>query len=359
MTMADSRVQCVTAPIDIRPTGRTSRRRRTLSSSLCSSSFEDQYTLDQSGILGEGAYGMVYKCTHRITDLQYAVKIVDKRLGARRQKVFREVEVYHQCQQSPNVLHMVEFFETDNKFYLVFELIRGGSLEARIEDIGRQIHEAQVKSLVHSIAAALDFLHGRGIAHRDIKPANILLPDPLSLDGAKLCDFDLASRAKTANEVRGDICMTSPVGSAEFMAPEVVRAFCAMDDERVKYDQKCDMWSLGVITYSLLAGRPPFEGQCDSKCGWDEGEPCDECQDSLFAAIQQGQLEFPEAIFRQCSPEVINLISRCLSKDAALRPTPQEVLSHPWFKEDDLRRLKQIKPNVPTAALQNEVITRA
>ena len=78
----------MTAPIDIRPTGRTSRRRRTLSSSLCSSSFEDQYTLDQSGILGEGAYGMVYKCTHRITDLQYAVKIVDKRLGARRQKVF-------------------------------------------------------------------------------------------------------------------------------------------------------------------------------------------------------------------------------------------------------------------------------
>jgi serine/threonine protein kinase len=254
---------------------------------------------------------------------------------------------------------MVEFFETDMKFYLVFELIHGGSLEARIEEVGRQIAEAQVKSLVHSIASALDFLHGRGIAHRDIKPANILLPDPLSLDGAKLCDFDLASRAKTANEVRGDITMTSPVGSAEFMAPEVVRAFCAMDDERVKYDQKCDMWSLGVITYSLLAGRPPFEGKCDSKCGWDDGEPCDECQDSLFAAIQQGQLEFPEAIFRQCSPEVINLISRCLSKDASMRPTPAEVLRHPWFAEADLRRLSQIKPNVPTAALQNEVITRA
>ena len=85
----------------------------------------------------------------------------------------------------------------------------------------------------------------------------------LQLDGAKLCDFDLASRAKTPNEVRGDITwviehfyqifdvffsMTSPVGSAEFMAPEVVRAFCAMDDDRVFYDQKCDMWSLGVIT---------------------------------------------------------------------------------------------------------------
>jgi MAP kinase interacting serine/threonine kinase len=82
MTMAESRTS---APIDIRP-GRTSRRRRTLSSSLCSSTFEDQYVIDRT-VLGEGAYGMVFKCTHRITDIEYAVKIVDKRLGAPRAKV--------------------------------------------------------------------------------------------------------------------------------------------------------------------------------------------------------------------------------------------------------------------------------
>jgi MAP kinase interacting serine/threonine kinase len=355
MTMAESRTS---APIDIRP-GRTSRRRRTLSSSLCSSTFEDQYVIDRT-VLGEGAYGMVFKCTHRITDIEYAVKIVDKRLGAPRAKVHREIEVYHQCQQSHNVLHMVEFFEDDNTFYLVFELIRGGSLEARIENSAdRKSSECSVKSLVHSISLALQFLHNKGIAHRDIKPANILLPDPNSLEGAKLCDFDLASRAKSNSELRGNICMSSPVGSAEFMAPEVVRAFCAMDDERVKYDQKCDMWSLGVITYSLLAGRPPFEGKCDSKCGWDEGEPCDECQESLFNAIQSGKLEFPDNIFRNISREVIDLISRLLSKCPKMRPTPEEILSHPWFKEDDLKRLGQIKRNVATNQLRNEVITRA
>ena len=74
------------SPIDIRPQ-RSSRRRRTLSSSLCSSSFEDQYELDQRGTLGEGAYGSVYRCYHKITEIEYAVKIIDKRLGARRQKV--------------------------------------------------------------------------------------------------------------------------------------------------------------------------------------------------------------------------------------------------------------------------------
>lgn len=359
--MSDSRG--ASSPIDIRPQ-RTSRRRRTLSSSLCSASFEDQYELDKSGTLGEGAYGSVYRCYHKITDIEYAVKIIDKRLGARRQKVFREVEVYHQCQQSPNVLHMVEFFETENKFYLVFELIRGGSLESRIEQLGRSIEEDDVKTLVLSIAKALEFLHGRGIAHRDIKPANILLSDPYTLEGAKLCDFDLASRAKTAHEVRGEICMTSPVGSAEFMAPEVVRAFCAMDDERVKYDQKCDMWSLGVITYSLLTGKPPFEGTCDAKsCGWDDGEPCDDCQDSLFAAIQTGKLQFPDQVFRG-SPKVKELITRLLSKNPAQRPTPTQVLNHPWFVgSNEMPDLYQSRPpefdySLPTYQLKNEVFVR-
>jgi MAP kinase interacting serine/threonine kinase len=114
-----------------------------------------------------------------------------------------------------------------------------------------------------------------------------------------------------------------------------------------------------IFSYSLLAGRPPFEGKCGSKCGWDEGEPCDECQDSLFNAIQSGKLEFPEAIFRNVSREVINLISRCLSKSPKNRPTPREVIAHPWFKEDDLARLAALKPTVPTNQLQNEVITRA
>ena len=80
----------------------------------------------------------------------------------------------------------------------------------------------------------------------------------------------------------------------------------------------------------MLAGRPPFEGRCDSKCGWDDGEPCDECQDSLFAAIEHGQLEFPEAITRKCSPEVINLV--CV----------QSLFSHPLIYRfhDASRRIR-------------------
>jgi MAP kinase interacting serine/threonine kinase len=157
-------------------------------------------------VLGEGAYGSVYKCTHIITEIEYAVKIIYKSQGQVAKKVVREIEVYYQCQNAENILQLVELFEDENQFYLVFELIRGGSLEARIESMGDsgRLPETSVKSLVKSVAKALQFLHAKGIAHRDIKPANILLPNANSLEGAKLCDFDLASRSKTP-EYRGGI----------------------------------------------------------------------------------------------------------------------------------------------------------
>lgn len=315
------------APIAIRQKNHRNRR-RTLSSSLCSSTYQDQYEIIGT-VLGEGAFGNVYKCRNRLSEVEYAVKIVRK-MYANRAKVFREIEVYYQCQQSRNILHLVEFFEDENNFYLVFELIRGGSLHDRGTG---PVEERSVKELILSISQALKFLHEKGIAHRDIKPANILLPDPASFKGAKLCDFDLASRSRIG-ETRGDLCMSSPVGSAEFMAPEVVRAFCASDDELIKYDQSCDIWSLGIIAYSLLAGRPPFEGNCGAQCGWDDGAPCDDCQELLFEDIQRGVLKFPDRYFKNVSRDAVDLISRCLAKNPKLRPSPQEILEHQWFGEN-------------------------
>lgn len=324
------------SPIDIRQKRRT--RRRTLSSSASTkSTFSSQYEI-KGTVLGEGAYGSVYKCTHIITEIEYAVKIIYKSQGQVAKKVVREIEVYYQCQNAENILHLVELFEDENQFYLVFELIRGGSLEARIDEIGDagRLPERSVKSLVRSIASALQFLHKKGIAHRDIKPANILLPKSNSLEGAKLCDFDLASRSNTP-EYRGGLCMTSPVGSAEFMAPEVVRAFTANSYERVRYDQSCDIWSLGVIAYSLLSGKAPFEGCCGNDCEWADGGSCDECMDLLFYNIQNGQLRFPENRWKHISNDAINLISRCLANDPRNRPSPEQILNHQWFTTESVQ----------------------
>lgn len=117
-----------------------------------------------------------------------------------------------------------------------------------------------------------------GIAHRDLKPENILCVDPDKLTPIKICDFDLGSGIKFNSALTSPIAtpqLLTPVGSAEFMAPEVVEAFVG---EANSYDKRCDLWSLGVIMYILLCGYPPFYGNCGMDCGWERGDNCNSCQ---------------------------------------------------------------------------------
>lgn len=112
------------------------------------------------------------------------------------------------------------------------------------------------------------------------------------------------------------------------MAPEVVDAFVG---EAHHYDKRCDLWSLGVITYILLCGYPPFYGNCGNDCGWERGDNCQACQELLFTSIQEGVYEFPEREWRQISQEAKDLINSLLVKNAMGRISAAEVLSHPWL----------------------------
>lgn len=117
-----------------------------------------------------------------------------------------------------------------------------------------------------------------GIAHRDLKPENILCVHRDQLTPVKICDFDLGSGIKFNSSLSSPLAtpqLLTPVGSAEFMAPEVVEAFVG---EANTYDKRCDLWSLGVVMYILLCGYPPFYGQCGRDCGWERGENCSACQ---------------------------------------------------------------------------------
>ncbi|PIO76839.1 kinase domain protein [Teladorsagia circumcincta] len=250
--------------------------------------FFDFYKLTDEK-LGAGAYASVRTCVSIASGKEYAVK----------------------------------WFEDDGNFYMVFEKMRGGPL---LEHIIRKGYftEEEARRVTVDIATALKFLHDRGIAHRDVKPENILCTEPDRVSPVKLCDLDLASRPVKGHspprmpQIASEPDLASPVGSAEFMAPEVVDAFV---NDALRYDKRCDM------------------------C-WSEGQPCDDCQQELFRRIQCGEYDFPADEWDMISAEAKHLVSSLLVKNVSERLTANEVLDHPWVKQSAPSTILQTPSNL-------------
>merc|ERR1711936_1337378 len=307
------------------------KKKKKTDRTLVASTFADLYKLTGE-TLGEGSYGKVETCVNIYTGLEYAVKVIEKRPGFYcRPKVLKEIEIYHLCRGQQNIIQLIEYFEETERFCLVFEKINGGPL---LDHIQARIYftEAEASAIIADLAQALKYLHNKGIAHRDIKPDNILCVNSSAPSPVKLCDFDLCSEASI--DISTPTLLT-PVGSVEYMAPEVVDTFLIDDydddDESICYNKKCDLWSLGVIMYILLCGYAPFSGNCGLDCGWDRGESCTDCQERLFSSIKEGRLVFPDQHWSAISPQAKDLIQRLLVKDSGTRLDANQVLDHPWI----------------------------
>merc|ERR1712071_455944 len=167
------------------------RKKKRTGSSLFASTFNELYRLTGE-FLGQGAYASVQTCVNIYTEVEYAVKIIDKVPGHSRARVFKEIDTFHHCQGHKNIIQLMEYFEETEVFYLVFEKVRGGQL---LDHIQRRkfFTEREAAMIVRDVASALQFLHAKGIAHRDLKPENVLCVYPDSITPVKLCDFDLGS----------------------------------------------------------------------------------------------------------------------------------------------------------------------
>merc|ERR1719480_380196 len=329
------RASAISARKEEAKTRRRKKKKTASSTSLASNTFQELYRLTGE-MLGQGAYASVQTCVNIYTEVEYAVKIIEKVPTHSRARVFREIDLFHHCQGHPNIIQLIEYFEESDKFYLIFEKVSGGQLLDHIQT-RKFFTEQEAAYIIRDVASALEFLHSKGIAHRDLKPENVLCVYRDRLTPVKLCDFDLGSGIKFHSGGGSDTTplLLTPVGSAEFMAPEIVEAFIEDTEDDFNYDKRCDLWSLGVMMYILLSGYPPFSGWCDRKCAWADGGQCDDCQLQLFKNIEQGKFEFPDKDWSHISAQAKDLIKRLLVKNAKKRLSARDVLRHEWLNSNN------------------------
>lgn len=165
----------------------------------------------------------------------------------------------------PNILRLFEVFEDKKNIYLVTEYCQGGELFDEIINRGK-FEEKDAANIIKQVLSAISYCHNQNVCHRDLKPENILIDDK-DRNTIKLIDFG------TSQVFGGDEKMQLVLGTAYYIAPEVLEG---------NYDEKCDIWSIGVILYILLSGTPPFPGANDEE---------------IMAKVKKGKLTFRSKLF--------------------------------------------------------------
>ncbi|KDO24386.1 CAMK/CAMK1 protein kinase [Saprolegnia parasitica CBS 223.65] len=254
--------------------------------------------------LGTGSFATVKSAVCKADNSHWAVKCIEKAsLAPDDEEALRvEVEVL-QMVEHPNIVKLKEVFDCPKTFYMVMEEMSGGELFDRIVE-KEKYTEKEARLVVLHLAEALQYCHGLGIVHRDLKPENLLYATTDEHAPIKIADFGLAKL------IQGNNMMQTACGTPGYVAPEIL--------EGKPYGGEVDMWSLGVITYILLCGFPPFY---------------DENNATLFATIKAGAYDFPSPYWDNVSDSAKDLINHMLVVDPKKRFTSEDVLNHPWVKD--------------------------
>jgi len=215
--------------------------------------------------------------------------------------VNREIEVLRGLNH-PNIIKVYDWFESRDKFYLAFELATGGELFDRICEKGR-FTEKDAAHLVHTILSAVAYLHEHHVVHRDLKPENLLYKTPSLDSDLTICDFGIAKSMANDDEVLMTVC-----GSLGYAAPEVLL--------RKGHGKPVDVWSIGVIAYTLLCGYQPFRPEDRAK---------------LLDDVAHARFEFHERYWQGISEDAKTFIKSLLNVNPHDRPTAAEALKHTWL----------------------------
>mmetsp|Transcript_929 Transcript_929/g.2600 ORF Transcript_929/g.2600 Transcript_929/m.2600 type:complete len:576 (+) Transcript_929:66-1793(+) len=253
----------------------------------------------QPQVLGTGYSGAVRLAVHRGTRQRVAVKqFAKRRLKPHRLKLLQsEVTVYLGLDH-PNVCRLLHAYEGHGDVWLVMELC-GCELYGRLCE-RKVYHESDAADVMLQMLQALNYLHSHCIVHRDLKLENWMYSELEGDDRLKLIDFGFSQRLGAADET-----LDMPCGTLHYTSPEVLTR---------KYTSQCDLWSLGVICYMLLLGRPPFRGTDNLK---------------IAKAILQGDFQ-RDSRWEALSSNAKDFLECLLQKDAGARLDAPRALQHPW-----------------------------
>ncbi|XP_067007640.1 ribosomal protein S6 kinase alpha-5 [Anabrus simplex] len=277
------------------------------------SPFFENYDINlKEGILGDGSFSVCRRCCNRQTGVEFAVKIVSRKIDCT-----REINLLRACQSHPNVVKLHEVYYDEAHTYMVLELLRGGELLERIRKKDR-FTESEASQIMRKLVSAVNFMHSRGVVHRDLKPENLLFTDDSDTAEIKIVDFGFA-RLKQEKEP-----MHTPCFTLHYAAPEVLReAFTQGSDG---YDENCDLWSLGVILYTMLSGRAPFHARSR-----------DDSAAAVMARIKGGEFNFNADAWAHVSSQAKYLTKGLLTVDPKKRLRMTDLLMNEWLQGSNLR----------------------
>lgn len=275
----------------------------------------DHYRIGK--VLGSGAFGEVRLCLHKETQTQRAVKVLRKNLLDDKEMDMLKNEIsILKAMDNPNIVKMFEFLEDEKRIYIVTEICKGGELFDEILNRSK-FDEKDAAIVMKQLLSAINYCHKQNIVHRDLKPENMLLEQDKDLEKLKIVDFG------TSMTFNPDNALDEKLGTAYYIAPEVIKK---------NYNEKCDLWSCGVIMYILLSGEPPFN---DLKAD----------NEAIMKKVEKGKYDITKGVWKTISKDAKDLIKRLLTYKPDDRISAEEALTHPW--------LELSKTEVDTGAASN------
>lgn len=264
--------------------------------------------------LGKGKFGNVYLARERQSKFILALKVLFKKqlekAGVEHQ-LRREVEIQSHLRH-PNILRLYGYFHDPSRVYLILEFAPKGELYGELQRCG-SFPEDRSATYIMELADALNYCHSKNVIHRDIKPENLLLGANGEL---KIADFGWS--VHTPSSRRSTLC-----GTLDYLPPEMI--------EGKTHDEKVDLWSLGVLCYEFLLGRPPFESKS---------------HEETYRRISRVEYTYPAQA--NISAGAKDLVARLLKHNPMHRLPIQGVLSHPWVVESSTKKPTTLKNEEPS-----------